>query len=183
VDAQIRLLSAPSVVACAAAAALDQGSHNALLLAAALYDAGVEARGANASASAAALGDVFARPPRLPLDAGGANAFAALGDWRTLGNDMRVRLVTAPSHALSMPPAQPTGQEAPEPMACTFHGTYGRLRLNGAGDAVVRRPKRRSRGGGTEDAALEGRRYAIVHQYTSDRHPALMEAIAKRYDL
>jgi hypothetical protein len=185
VDAQIRLLSAPSVVACAAAAALDQGSHNALLLSAALYDAaaGGEAHRANVSASAVALGDIFARPPRLPLDGDSANAFAALGDWRTLGSGSRVRLVAAPSHALSIPPVQPTGHEAPEPMACTFHGTYGRLRLNGGGDAVVRRPKRRSRGASTEDAALEGRRYAIVHQYTSDRHPPLMEAITKRYDL
>jgi hypothetical protein len=54
------------------------------------------------------------------------------------------------------------------PSACTFHGNF------------VQRP-RLSADGMVLDPA--GRRFAIVHQYSSNRHPAIEQAVAKRYHL
>lgn len=52
--------------------------------------------------------------------------------------------------------------------ACVFHGNWGRLRLRGNGAAAVA-------------VNVRGESYAIVHQFTSNRHPALQKAIESRF--
>jgi hypothetical protein len=51
--------------------------------------------------------------------------------------------------------------------ACAFHGNFGKLLLGGPRNDLVVNPR--------------GDAYAIVHQYTSDRHPRVMELMHNRY--
>jgi hypothetical protein len=55
---------------------------------------------------------------------------------------------------------------------CVFHGNFAKLKINSQNKKVV-----------VASGKNNDNEYAIVHQYTSDRHPKVMSAAREKYEL
>eukprot|EP00744_Colponema_vietnamica_P013909 GILI01019501.1.p1 GENE.GILI01019501.1~~GILI01019501.1.p1 ORF type:complete len:316 (-),score=48.56 GILI01019501.1:121-984(-) len=181
--AQLLQIVRPPLVQCALSvisAALDQATHNYLLH------------------SMSPPGEITDRD--IKLLGSSSEALLAAKNNGGVGDDDAARLLKSLSHF----PAPPKGEtlsisdpENPVPLVtkpalpvsvvlanherdhCTFHGNFGQLRTFSVDSSEV--------GEGTSEGTTvlavnpDGQVYDIVHQYSSDRHPILMEALSKRY--
>ncbi len=201
--AQLREIALPRLERCAVEsvrAALDQATHNYLMLRSAWADT-PQVAGVVVASDAWAAGIRRVREVVLAAGASNASADALLSGKR--GQPLVVAALPLPQTASSALSKSPLGSARVVSLslddkatrerggrlrwgsggdvggaACVFHGNFERLRLRRHGAAV-----------GTDDVdgALvvneAGQPFAVVHQYTSNRHPPVMRAARRRYDL